>query len=78
MNRIEFRAALADCELTQRAFARLIGRSHQVVSVWATAEGEVPGYAQAFLLAYQLLDHNGRAALRRRLAPAPVPEQAAA
>lgn len=62
MSNEELRAFLAELELSQADFARLVGVTPRAVTLWMSGERSVPGPAAAYIRAFRLLPPNLRQA----------------
>jgi DNA-binding transcriptional regulator YdaS (Cro superfamily) len=60
MTGAELKTALADLALAQADFARLIGVTPRAVNLWVSDGRAIPGPAEAYLRAFQLLPLNLR------------------
>lgn len=63
----ELRAFLAELDLSQANFARLVDVTPRAVTLWLSGERAIPGPAAAYVRAFKLLPLNLRQAERSRL-----------
>src|SRR3984885_14920881 len=64
---IELEAILAELEITQADFARLIGVTPRAITLWVAEQRSIPGPAEAYLRVLQLLPQNLRQVELNRL-----------